>query len=188
MDFHNIQDVDWKDLQGQLSEEQISLILEYNLNDVNATYELYKNSTNLITTRREISTEYGLNLMSASEPRIVKEVFGWYLCRALGITYKELKEMRTERGILYPKDFILPEASFDTEIFKDVLETFNKLEITSTKGSFEKEINWKDCTIKYALGGIHGAVKSGVYESNEDYVILSLDVRSFYPNLAIKHK
>jgi len=38
----------------------------------------------------------------------------------------------------------------------------------------------------YGQGGIHAAVK-GVHRSNEDYVILTYDVASFYPNLSIKN-
>lgn len=188
MDFDNLQDVDWNNLQGQLTADQIEMVLSYNLNDVKATYELYKRSQELITTRREISNQYNLNLMSASEPRIVKEVFAWYLCKELNISYKELKQLRTKRDVIYPKDFILKEASFQTQIFQNVLNSFKALEIRETKGSFEKTIYWNDCEIKYALGGIHGATSAGIYESNDEDIILSLDVKSFYPNLAIKHK
>ena len=38
------------------------------------------------------------------------------------------------------------------------------------------------------LGGAHGCNKPGVYESDEDNIIMSSDVASFYPNLAIKNK
>jgi hypothetical protein len=140
MDFHNIQDVDWKDLQGLLTQEQVTLILEYNLNDVMATLELYNRSTKLITIRRDLTNEYGVNLMSASEPRIVKEVFAYYLTRELDISNKELRELRTPRDILRPKEFILPEIEFTTPLFQSVLESYKNLEIRETKGSFEKQI------------------------------------------------
>lgn len=38
----------------------------------------------------------------------------------------------------------------------------------------------------YGQGGIHAAVK-GVHKSTDDYVILTYDVASFYPNLSIKN-
>lgn len=38
----------------------------------------------------------------------------------------------------------------------------------------------------YGQGGIHAAVK-GLHKSNDDYVILTYDVASFYPNLSIKN-
>ena len=38
----------------------------------------------------------------------------------------------------------------------------------------------------YGQGGIHAAVK-GIHKSNDEYVILTYDVASFYPNLSIKN-
>ena len=38
------------------------------------------------------------------------------------------------------------------------------------------------------LGGVHGAASKGVYEATDDMVIMSSDVTSFYPNLAIKNQ
>ena len=40
----------------------------------------------------------------------------------------------------------------------------------------------------FGTGGIHGSVSSAVVESDEEYVILDLDVTSYYPNLAIANK
>lgn len=38
----------------------------------------------------------------------------------------------------------------------------------------------------YGQGGIHAAVK-GIHKSNDEYIILTYDVASFYPNLSIKN-
>lgn len=40
----------------------------------------------------------------------------------------------------------------------------------------------------FGVGGIHGSVVSGIYQEDEHYEILDIDVASYYPNLAIKNK
>lgn len=40
----------------------------------------------------------------------------------------------------------------------------------------------------FGTGGIHGATSSSIYDTNEDVVIVSKDVKSYYPNLAIVNR
>jgi hypothetical protein len=42
--------------------------------------------------------------------------------------------------------------------------------------------------IDYGLGGIHGAAPAGVYEAKPGWTIMTSDVVSYYPNLAIKNQ
>jgi hypothetical protein len=48
-------------------------------------------------------------------------------------------------------------------------------------------VQYKGVKTDYGLGGVHGARTSKVYNSTEDMVIMTSDVVSFYPNLAIKN-
>ena len=56
------------------------------------------------------------------------------------------------------------------------------------KGSFKYSVNYKGVNTHFGTGGVHGAAKKGIYESTEDMVIMSSDVTSYYPNLAIKNQ
>jgi hypothetical protein len=56
-----------------------------------------------------------------------------------------------------------------------------------TKGGFKYSVQYKGVKTDYGLGGIHGARSSKVYNSTDDMVIMSSDVVSFYPNLAIRN-
>lgn len=40
----------------------------------------------------------------------------------------------------------------------------------------------------FGTGGIHGCVESGIFESDDDFVIDSRDVTSYYPNIAIVNR
>ena len=96
--------------------------------------------------------------------------------------------MRTHRDIIKIKDIILPYIKFSSSEFSTLLQRFNALEISgkNLKGSFKYSLNYKDVKTDFGLGGVHGARKRGVYESNEEMIIMSSDVTSFYPNLAIR--
>lgn len=40
----------------------------------------------------------------------------------------------------------------------------------------------------FGTGGIHGSIESSIVESNDEYVLIDLDVASYYPNLAISNR
>lgn len=40
----------------------------------------------------------------------------------------------------------------------------------------------------FGVGGIHGCILPGVYESTDTHIIIDIDVASYYPNLGIKNK
>jgi len=56
-----------------------------------------------------------------------------------------------------------------------------------TKGGFKYSIQYKGVKTDFGLGGIHGARKAGIYKSDKDMMIMTSDVVSFYPNLAIRN-
>ena len=98
--------------------------------------------------------------------------------------------MKTYRNIIQVKDLILPYIKFNSPIFKAALDKFKSLELDamSLKGQFKYNLEHKGVHTTFALGGIHGARKSGVYKSDDEHIIMSSDVTSFYPNLCIRNQ
>ncbi|MDB4438611.1 hypothetical protein N9176_00020 [bacterium] len=190
MDWENILDMPIHHETEIKTQEEIDIILEYCINDVRSTKEIYNRSKSQVGLRKELTGTYGINMFSASEPRISKEIFGYYLSRNLNIPMRNLKQMRTHRGTIKVKDIILPYVSFTSPEFKLLHERFKTLEIDASKlkGSFKYNILYKNVKTHFGLGGAHGAAAKGVYESSEDMIIMSSDVTSFYPNLAIKNQ
>ena len=190
MDWDNILEMPIHHDSKITTKEEIDTILEYCINDVKSTKEIYNRSKSQIALRKELTKTYGINLFSASEPRISKELFGYYLSEKLNIPKKEIRGLRTHRDIIKIKDIILPYINFTSIEFSTLLQRFNALEINgrNLKGSFKYSLNYKDVKTDFGLGGVHGARKKGVYESTEDMIIMSSDVTSFYPNLAIRNK
>jgi hypothetical protein len=167
--------------------EEIVMIIEYCLNDVESTKEIMKLSKEQIALRQNLTKEYDIDLYSASEPRISKELFSYFLTKKLNIDKKELRELRTFRNEIVIKDCILPQIQFETDTFKSVLNYFNSKVIVETKGSLDYKLSYKGVDTYYGLGGLHGAKDPGVYKAEPGYTIMTSDVTSYYPNLAIKN-
>ena len=190
MDWENILDMPIHHQTEITTKEEIDIILKYCINDVKSTKEIYNRSKSQIGLRKELTKTYGINLFSASEPRISKEIFGYFLTRKLNIQKRDLKNLRTYRDVIKISDIVLPYVKFTSPEFNLLLERFKSLEVdaNSLKGSFKYSINYKDVKTDFGLGGVHGAASKGIYESTDDMIIMSSDVTSFYPNLAIKNQ
>ena len=190
MDWDNIVDMPIEHTTEISDRSQIDTIVHYCINDVKSTKEIFNRSKSQIALRKELTKTYGINLFSASEPRISKELFAFYLSEKLNIPKRDIKKMRTHRDKIVFKDIILPYIKFESTEFKSLLDRFKFVEISSDnlKGGFKHHVTYKGVKTHFGLGGVHGARNSGVFESDDEYVIMSSDVTSFYPNLAIKNR
>lgn len=182
LDFQNIEDMPSQG-EGNNWEE---MVLSYNKNDVLATKELYNKFKHEIELRKVITARDGVDVMNSTEPDMAKKLFGKYLSNAMRIPLNDLRSMQTVRDVVHVKDIIFPYVNFSTIIFQEVLTHFQTLSLNS-EDNFEKIVNYKGIPIVYALGGIHAAPKNKIYISDERYIIKSLDVVSFYPNLMIRN-
>ena len=189
MDWRNIIDMPIHHT-ANVTLEQIPLIITYCINDVKSTKQIMNLSKEQIALRKTLTEEYNINLFSASEPRISKELFLHFLSGHTGIKKWDLRKMRTHRSKIVVKDIILPYIQFKTATFENLLKKFQEVEIYpgQTKGGFKYSVQYKGVKTDYGLGGIHGARSTKVYESTQDMVIMTSDVTSFYPNLAIRNK
>jgi len=189
MDWHNIIDMPIHHTT-EVTAEQIPEIIRYCINDVKSTKKIMHLCKDQIDLRRQLTDEYGIDLYSASEPRISKELFLHFLTKQTGIRKFELRKMRTIRTKITVKDIILPYIEFKTATFQNLLKKFQDVVLYpgETKGGFKYSVQYKGVKTDYGLGGIHGARATKVYSSNEDMIIMTSDVTSFYPNLAIRNK
>lgn len=190
MDWPNLQDMPIDHTQSITTVEQLKMISTYCKNDVASTkYLTMEKCSKLIEIRGTLTKQYGVNLYNASEPRIAKELFLLFLSNKTKILAAKMKKMRTFRKSILVKDLLLPYISFKTPEFKKLLFTFQHLIINpfNTQKAFEYTLNYRGVKTKMGLGGIHGA-KKGVYQSGNGMIIMSSDVTSYYPNLAIRNK
>jgi hypothetical protein len=188
--------MDWKNIMDmpihhttEVVEAQIPEIIKYCINDVKSTKKIMHLSKEQINLRKALTDEYDIDLFSASEPRISKELFLHFLSKSTRIRKSNLRQMRTSREQIIFKDIILPYISFETATFQNLLKKFQDVVLypSETKGGFKYSVQYKGVKTDYGLGGIHGARESRVYNSTEDMIIMTSDVISFYPNLAIRN-
>lgn len=164
---------------------EVPSILEYNLNDVLATYEFWKRSKDKIALRKQLSELYEIQCYNFSDTKIGEQLILELYCKYTGENKWRVKELRTNRLEIKIKDCILPYISFKTDKFKQLLEKFNETVISGTKGSFKYKVVHKGFKYDYGTGGIHGCVRAGVYSKSDIYEIIDCDVASLYPSIAI---
>ena len=202
MDWFNVEEMPHHHSEPVLTDSQLEDIVNYCINDVKSTKNIFLTTDqkgervmiSQINLRAKLSAEYEVNLFSASEPRISKEIFLYFLSKKLNIPKKEIRNLRTFRDNVNIKNIILPSISFETPEFNSVHHWFKNLIVNTKinndvveKGPKYSMIH-KGVKTDYGLGGLHGCIKSGIYESTDERIILSADVTSFYPNLAIRNR
>lgn len=206
MDWENVEEMPHPHYERINDKDTLTMVVKYCINDVRSTKAIFtmtdskgtKVMVSQINLRAKLSETYNVNLLSASEPKISKEIFLHFLSQKLGLEKKEIKEMRTYRKNVVIRDIILPCVKFETPEFMGVHNWFKNLVVdTAILDTTDEDIKKKGPKYRmmhkgvptdYALGGIHGCIASGVYEPKPGRKILSVDVTSFYPNLAIKNK
>lgn len=183
MNMDNIEDLP---SQGE-GDTWVKQVLDYNKHDVIATRELYNKHKSEIDLRKIISNKEGVNVLNSTEPDISKKLFLHWLSKAMKISKNDLSSMGTDRKWVNVKDIIFPYINFKTLLLKGIKEEFEQL-LLHPGSTFEKEIIFGGIKTTFGLGGLHGSVKSKHILSDDEYIIKSCDVVSYYPNLAIRNK
>ena len=117
--------------------------------------------------------------------KIGEEIFLNELSKEMNIDKYSLRQLRSPAKELIFNKYILDYINFKTTDLQKLLYEFKSFKTTNTKGEFSYTASIGDFKVDYAQGGLHGCIKSGIYESTDDIIIVDLDVASFYPNLAI---
>ena len=187
MRWHNVQDMPISHTTPINTIEQLKQVAKYCRNDVSSTKKIMQLSQNEINLRGTLTKEYGIPLFSAAEPRIAKELFLMFLSQKTQRDPYELKKLRTWRKRIDFEKIILPYINFDgLPLFEHLLKEFKDvvLDPQNTRGGFKTTVKYRGLKSVFGLGGVHGA-KKGVYIAQEGMIMMSSDVVSFYPRLAM---
>lgn len=227
--WHNVMDNLYPHYEP-VSKAQLEALLKYNMNDVLSTLAFFEKNSDKIELRRKLGkkfTRLRKRFMNASDVSVGEMIFLHKLCENMGVTPKEIKEMKKRGGNVPLNKIIFPSASFTTPEFikvydrmmntvvgaDEIEDTLRKveqakgastedlLEIISEKGlqvkrkpqskkkkGFDVVTRWGDFRFFYGIGGIHGCIHPGLYKAEKGYVIRDADVKSYYPNLAIRNR
>jgi hypothetical protein len=177
-----------------LNNEQKDNLIKYNIADVVETWRFYLKSVDKIDFRKSLSRKYDHNFMNASDPKIGADYFIMELEKAGVACYtkqpgQRKQPIQTWRDYINLADAVLPSITFVQPEFNRILNFFKEQTIYETKGVFDDVFCEIDgFSFSFGLGGLHGSVNSQIVISDSEYIILDVDVESYYPNVAIKNR
>jgi hypothetical protein len=174
-----------------LTREQVEVLKQYNAHDVVMTKRFYDHTADMIRFREDLCVKYpGRDWINFNDTKIGKEFFTLELEKA-GIACYDFgadgrTPRQTKRPVIALREAILPWITFEQPEFNRVLAWLKEQTISETKGVFTDLTATIDgFTFVFGLGGIHGSVENAVIESDDEHIVVDLDVTSYYPNLAI---
>ena len=172
------------------------LILEYNKNDVLATYKfllatlgqtdypLYKGE-NKLQLRNDLNKKFHVNVTNMGDVPMGEELMLQLYCRETGQNPYFLKKSGgTPRSIINLKDCIPKWCDLKTKEFNKFLDKIKRTSVKGEKKEFEFSVIFHNYKFDFGLGGSHGSIKPGVYKSDDDWIIVDYDVASLYPSIA----
>lgn len=161
---------------------------KYCLKDVDDTHTIYLDSIEKLEIRRDLGKLFDVDVRNLPDPSMVETIF----LKALNLKKYDVMREYEEYSEIRVKDLILPyigEGKF-TSLAK---EFFNSIVLKPTDKGFVSDDNilykeyTDDITIKWAMGGVHGVVKPGLY-TNDNCIIKTCDGASMYPNFIRNNK
>jgi len=171
---------------AKVTKEMIPEILDYNLNDVLSTKAFFELCVPQLTFRKELGSKYRRFMLNMPDITIGEEIFLKAIRKDFGLSKKELKEAVEFDKTVDLNKCILPYVKFQSEAFQDLL-TKVKWTVVSDKQKLNYSVKYKGFQYDYGVGGIHGCIAPGIYQSDDKYIIIDFDVKSYYPNLAIQN-
>lgn len=186
MRLPNVEDLPYKP-GTVLTSEQMDHIISYCKNDIDATHKFYEISSKHIDIRKFYTNLEGMNLMNASEIKMSKNIFGKYLSKEMNVDVKTLSAMRTERSEVLIRDVVFDYIKFNDPLNQEVLNKFNSYKWIDTSNMSKEQAkkysisfsrNYKNVVREYAEGGLHSFGKPGIYESDDEYVLVDVDFKA----------
>ncbi len=185
MNFPNVQDMPYSHEHKIKTEKEVEEILDYNLNDVEATKTFYFKTTDKLDLRKGLRQKYGLDCFNFPDSKIGEQLMLKLYCHYTNQSEDEIKRKRTHRTLFRFIECIPHYIKFQTPEFNQLLNYLKGIEVKELKESFKYSFEYNGFTFDLGTGGIHGCIKPGVYKTNEDFIIVDADVASLYPSLAI---
>ena len=180
--------------------QDIPSILSYNKNDVETTvkflyttlgitdYSVYKGK-NKIELRDSLSNKFNLDCHNFPDVKIGEQLMLNLYSRAIKASPWDIKNLRTPRPTIELKDCIPTWCKIESKEFSRFVDILNNKVIHPGSANkkdkeFSESVIFHGISFDFGLGGTHGCIKAGVYDSDEDWAIYDMDVSSLYPSIA----
>jgi hypothetical protein len=177
-----------------LTEAEMDDVRDYCCVDLRVTGELFTMIERDVQLRRDMSEEYGVNLISKSDSQIAEAVLKHQMIK-LGSDPKKLKAPKLKDGWTY--NYKVPSfVKFNNPKLQEILEVVRTAEFTLSPNGSPKmpqsltraKITIGSSTYKLGMGGLHSNEKNQVIEANKTKRICDIDVASYYPRTILTQR
>ncbi|UTJ05703.1 DNA polymerase domain-containing protein [Arcobacter roscoffensis] len=197
-----------------LKTDEFDNLIKYNKHDVEATLLFFNHSLESIEFRESLSSKYNEYMLNYSDTKIGKRYFIRNLEEKLGkdICYINGKPRQTVRNFLNFGEIIFDYVKFESFEFQALLKYLKKQytnDMSKVFSSIKKEdleelssfcnlnakneasslhLNYKGFSFYFGTGGLHGSVEGKFYDQSDEYLIIDVDVASYYPSIVIQNR
>lgn len=203
IDLDNIEEMPIKHYE-RVSIDQVQSILDYNLNDVKATYELYKITKGLtdhklykgidkIQLRVDIQNQFNIKCINYNDVKIGDRINKLSYCGLKEIEEKQLPKASKDINKFKFKDCFPKYIEFKTLEFNNFVNALSNIEVNLKKKDKkakkqEFEFTYNGTTYLIAKGGIHSKDKPRSIKPLENEILRDADIGSQYPNSLAKRE
>lgn len=186
MQYKNVQEFvcDWS---KPLPIEDFDSMIDYNINDIESTSALLDRCKKDIDLRLAIEDEYGVKVLSKDGVNIGMKILTHKYLEKTGLTWWDIKDLRSPQAYIPLKDIILPFIKYDSPILKSVLDEMKTQVVSPGRKGYEKNFVFGGLRYTVGVGGIHSKNDPEIIIPAEDEMLIDIDVASLYPSMLIEY-
>ena len=187
MQYPNVQEFvcDWT---KPLPLEDFESMIDYNINDIESTSELLNRCKKDVDLRIAIEDEYGVRVLSKDGVNIGMKILTQKYLEKTGLTWQDIKDLRSPMSVIPLKDVILPFIKYDSPILQRVLDDMKNQIVSPGRKGYENKFVFNNLRYSVGVGGIHSVNSPEIIIPRDDEMLIDIDVASLYPSMLIEYE
>lgn len=186
MQYPNVQEFvcDWT---KPLPLEDFESMIDYNINDIESTSELLNRCKKDVDLRIAIEDEYGVRVLSKDGVNIGMKILTQKYLEKTGLTWQDIKDLRSPMSVIPLKDVILPFIKYDSPILQRVLDDMKNQIVSPGRKGYENKFVFNNLRYSVGVGGIHSVNSPEIIIPRDDEMLIDIDAQSLYPSMLIEY-
>lgn len=135
-----------------------------------------------------IEKEYGVKVLNKDGVNIGMKIITHKYLEKTGLTWNQIKDLRSPCDEIALKDVILPIVHFDTPLLQNILNELKQQVVSPGRKGYEKHFLLDNLEYTIGVGGIHTVNLPESFIPEPGWIISDVDVTSLYPSMIIEHK
>ncbi|MFW5799201.1 MAG: hypothetical protein ACOCV8_00175 [Spirochaetota bacterium] len=185
----------------KLNESEMNEIINNQEKELLLYKKLYnrKKLQKTIKAIEQLEADTNLKLIYLDSGEIGNKIISHMYCKYTGIKYEQLVDMRSRHNYICIKDIIPDWISFSTIHYIELLDRLKDTIIhiyqngnmkgkCNDAGLYQVFLTNKGHSLRISLGGLHSNNKPLIEETNTDYIIVDVDVKSYYPSIILNNR